>query len=125
MRATGPPRAPSGLPLRSRAGQAELVSCWIEQHHPAIAIRRAIVVGDLRAERQKAVDLRITVLVAWLKADMYAILHSFALWNGLEEQPGSTRWFDDYLGVARTEVRVRRVADHRAPELSSQTKHCE
>ncbi len=67
----------SGLTLRSRAGHAELVPRWIEQHHPATAIRRAMVVRDLRAERQKTVDLRITVPLTWLKADMHTILHSF------------------------------------------------
>jgi hypothetical protein len=88
MRAPGPRRRTSALPLRSRAGHAELVPGWIEQHHPAIAVRRAIVVRDLRAQRQKAIDLRITVPVTWLKADMHTILHGFVLWNGLEEQPG-------------------------------------
>ena len=96
----GTSRAHLRMLFAAGAGHAELVPGWIEQHHPAIAVRRAMVVRDLRAQRQKAVDLRITVPVTWLKADMHTILHSFVLWNGLEEQPGPIRWFDDDLGVA-------------------------
>lgn len=106
----GPPMVMSGLTLRRRAGHAELVPRWIEQHHPAIAIRRAMVLRDRRAERQKTVDLRITVAVTWLKADMQTILHSFVLGNGLEEQPGPIRWFDDDLGVAGYEGHHERPA---------------
>jgi hypothetical protein len=91
--APGPPMRTSGLPLRSRACHAELVPRRIEQHHPAIAIRRAMVIRDRRAQRQKALDLHITVPVTWLKADMHTILDSLfsgTAWKNNRGPPGGS-----------------------------------
>jgi hypothetical protein len=76
-----------------------------------------MVVKDLRAQRYEAIDLRVTVPVIRLKAHVDPILHSLALRNGLEKQPGTVRWLDDDLGVARKAFRVDGVADHLAPKL--------
>jgi hypothetical protein len=108
----------SGFSLCGRAGNAEFVSYWIGQNDPAAVVGSAVVVQNLRAQRQEPVDLRIAVLVGRLEADMYTVLDGLVLGNGLEVQPGPARRLDDDLGVARNEIWVYGVADHLAPNCA-------
>lgn len=69
-------------------------------------------------QRQKAVDLRITVPVTWLKADMHTILHSFVLEVSDEE----SRW-PDCPGSRDCAVRlVRLLARALAPDPKRESK---